>query len=102
MGMWFRETWQSKLSVILPKGIFNVMSRKPPVLPWGSPSCRYYIQSEHVRGEQRNYWAEERGESRFLVWSGPGRKTQRAAEIDAEYHAVGRREDRPECYCFGF
>lgn len=66
---------------------------RAPKLTWsdkGTRSGHYIIQSEQVRGEPRMYWAILLNPIRAgrLDWEGSTRTYQRAAQIDAEDHAV--------------
>lgn len=76
---------------------------RPPKLDWDDAFAgSYMIQSAIVRGEPRVYYAILRGGTGRHPerWSGPSRRTQNAAKIDAEYHAAGRLEDRPPCFAY--
>lgn len=72
---------------------------RPPKLNWeDSRANGYYVQSEQVRGEPRRYYAICVLAGRR--WSGPSRRSESAAMIDAEYHAAGRLAERPACFAY--
>lgn len=74
---------------------------RPPKLSWvGAHSSDYIVQSEIVRGEPRIYYAIVLGSYRHNRWTGPSRRTEAAAKIDAEYHAAGKWSERPPCFSF--